>query len=434
MTTVIIKPTPLKGCVSIPSSKSMTHREIICAALAEGKHIVDNISMSEDINATLRCLNALNISHSYVQSNISGRTAVALNNSKGIQIKKSMVNCGESGSTLRFMVPLAASCDGEITFCGEGNLVKRPMDVYYQLFDEQGLSYSLTSKDFLPLMISGKLKSGKYKIPGNVSSQFISGLLLALPLLEGDSQLEITSKLESKSYVDLTLACLSKFGISVEQEENKFEIKGSQNYNYSDKIFVEGDWSQAAFWLVAGTIGEKITCKGISPSSLQGDKAVVEIIKRMGGKIAIGKDSFCASPSKTTATIIDGSNCPDIIPILTVLASVSNGVTKIINAGRLRIKECDRLQAISSELNKLGAKIVELQDGLIIEGCPEGLIGGSVSGCNDHRIAMSLAVASIVCREAVILEGSECVNKSYPQFWEDFQVLGGNLIFKKTGE
>lgn len=435
MTTLKINPAPLAGNVCVPSSKSMGHREIICAGLAAGSSTIDNISMSADIEATLRCLDALGIGFHQVPSAREGRTALAIVGSGKLKATKNSVDCGESGSTLRFMIPLGALCGEELTFFGHGKLTERPLQAYYDIFDKQGLHYETAAAGRLPLKVNGVLQSGEYELPGNVSSQFISGLLFALPLLNGDSILTITSALESQSYVDLTLSCLDKYGIVIEHENYlKYHISGGQKYRCGQNM-VEGDWSQAAFWLVAGTLGQQICCSGLNEKSLQGDRVVVDIINRMGGKVGVDTEgNYTAIPNATQGIVIDAADCPDIIPVLTVLASVSAGTTKIINAGRLRIKECDRLAAMTAELNKLGADVTELADGLVIKGRPEGLNGGTVDAWNDHRIAMSLAVAGIVCREPVIIVGSECVKKSYPEFWQDFAALGGKCKLVEAGE
>lgn len=430
----ILKITPknLNGNISIPSSKSMGHREIICAALGKGESIVDNISISKDIDATCNSLRNLGIEIEEVKSKINGRKAFKILGTDGnLKVKNKIIDCGESGSTLRFLIPFGAICGEEVIFKGQGKLVSRPLDAYYNIFDKKGIIYENIENENLPLKVNGKLKAGEYELPGDVSSQFITGLLFVLPLLKGDSILKITSKLESRSYIDLTLSCLDKYGIKIEHDNYmEYRIKGNQHYKNNEDSYVEGDYSQIAFWLVAGALNEKgnnINCQGIDLNSLQGDKVILEILERMGVKLNI-KESIneieVLGGEKTNKTIIDASDCPDIIPVLTVLASVSKGITEIKNAGRLRIKECDRLEAITTELNKIGADIKELPDGLIING-KENLIGGEVECWNDHRIAMSMAVASIKCKESLTLRGTECVKKSYPEFWNDFAKLGG---------
>lgn len=424
MDTIRILPAELQGKVHVPSSKSMGHREIICAGLAEGISIVDNISMSKDIEATCRCLTALGVKIEETASSFAGRKALKITGSGKLTAADNSADCGESGSTLRFFIPLAALLGTSFTFIGHGKLVSRPLQAYYDIFTEQGVAYTTTDGQ-LPLTVNGRLRSRHYQLPGNVSSQYVSGLLFALPLLEGDSVLEITSPLESSAYVDLTLHCLAKYGIRIENDgHRKYTIPGCQQYQPQNSI-VEGDWSQAAFWLTGGSLGKEVTLQGMDMSSLQGDKEILAIMQRMGSQITVSEE-LTACGSSTHSTVIDAANCPDIIPILTVLAAVSEGTTKIINAARLRIKECDRLAAMTSELNKLGAKITELEDGLIIEGRPEGLDGGAcVDAWNDHRIAMSLAIAAAKCAQPFTLTGADSVQKSYPDFWQDYHSAGG---------
>lgn len=427
MDKVLIAPTKFNGKIHIPSSKSMGHREIICAGLAQGTSVIDNISMSKDIEATCRCLQALGVQIENVPSRFAGRTALRVTGSGKLAASESGADCGESGSTLRFIIPLAALLDKPFTLTGHGRLVSRPLQAYYDIFDSQQLGYS-TENGQLPLTVNGRLQPGHYQLPGDVSSQYVSGLLFALPLLEGDSVLEITSPLESASYVNLTLSCLAKYGIKIENEGHRlYKIPGRQKYQPQNSN-VEGDWSQAAFWLVAGTLGRQVSSTGLTADSLQGDRAVLSIMQRMGAKLTQEQDAVTAEQSTTAGCVIDAADCPDIIPVLTVLAAVSTGTTKIINAARLRIKECDRLAAMTSELNKLGAKIIELPDGLIIEGCAQGLRGGAqVDAWNDHRIAMSLAVAAAACNEPFTLTGAASVAKSYPEFWQDYLQAGGKM-------
>ena len=383
--------------------------------------------MSEDIAATLNCLAALGIKGRAVTSKMPGRAAIELAGGRPAAVGLPS-DCGESGSTLRFLLPLGALCGSPVTFVGRGQLVKRPLQPYYDIFESQGLDYLTAADGGLPVTVNGVLRPGVYELPGNVSSQFVSGLLFALPLLPQRSELVITTPLESRSYVEMTLSCLHKYGIEVWHDDyQRFVIPGAQSYmpgNYS----VEGDWSQAAFWLTAGALGADLTCCGVSKASLQGDREIVAILRRMGAEITeTPEGNWLVRKSRLRATVIDATDCPDIIPVLTVAAAVAEGVTEIVNAGRLRIKESDRLAAISSQLNRLGAKVQELPEGLRIFGQPQGLSGGCADSCNDHRIAMSLAVAALVCHEPVSIGGAEAVKKSYPQFWQDFIALGGNI-------
>ena len=418
-----IKPNNICGRVKIPPSKSVSHRAIICAGLAEGKSNVTNIDFSKDIVATLKGMQAFGVEIPETSKDEYGLNNISICGNDKLILKNNVIDCKESGSTLRFLIPMAGLVDEEVTFVGEGKLVERPLNTYYDIFKEQGIEYK-TNNGILPLSVKGRLSSGTFSIPGDISSQFISGLLYVLPLLEGDSKIIITSELESKGYVDITLDALKAFSIDIERDGyREFSIKGNQKYINND-YRVEGDFSQVAFWIVAGLLGGEIECFDLKMDSLQGDKEILDIVKNMGGNLKIENDKVVVNKSNTKGITIDASQCPDLVPILTTLGSVSNGCTRIVNAKRLRIKESDRLKAICTELNKLGADIEELEDGLVING-KEELKGGVVDSWNDHRIAMALAIASIKCTEEVIITGFESVNKSYPGFWEDFKKLGG---------
>lgn len=418
MKKVVLKPTKVNGDIMVPPSKSFAHRAIICAALSEGKSKIGNIDYSVDINSTIDLMRAMGAEIETKEDN------VIVNGFDKVNLTEEVLNCNESGSTIRFLIPVAITQPNKVTFTGKGKLITRPQTVYYNIFDKQGIKYE-TTDGHLPLTIDGVLKSGKFEIPGDISSQFISGLLFSLPKLEGNSEININGVFESKSYVDLTLDMLKRFGIEIEVSENQFKVKGNQTYK-NNNYNVEGDFSQAAFWIVAGLIGEKVVLKGMNKDSLQGDKAVLDIVERMGGKLDIKDDEIVVYPSKTKGTVIDVSQCPDIGPILAVLGSLSEGETRIINAARLRIKECDRITATVSELSKLGADIREEGDSIIIQGKP--MLKGTVTDSwNDHRIAMSMAVASIRCEGEVTVNNSTCVKKSYPGFWKDFAKMGGNV-------
>lgn len=418
MDKIIIKPKLLKGNIVVPSSKSLGHRGIIAAALSRGISRVDNIQLSKDIEATMELMKELGAVVNIEDQNlyIDGRKMFSYE-------KKLDLRCRESGSTLRFLIPLALTKDGDYIFHGEGKLISRPLEPYYEIFEEKGIKYS-REEDGLPLKVSGKLTSGTYRVRGDISSQFITGLLFSLPILEGNSRIQITTKLESKGYIDLTLDILKDFGIEIENNNYKeFNIRGAQKYNCRN-YYVEGDYSQGAFFLVAGALGSSIVCSGLNKDSLQGDKVILDILEAMGCNVEESEEGIKVKPSKTKGIEIDASNCPDLVPILTVLASLSEGETKIVNAKRLRIKECDRLHAITKELNKLGANIIELEDSLIISGVNE-LKGGEVDSHNDHRIVMALAIAATRARGNVIINNPRAVEKSYPNFFKDYFKLGG---------
>ena len=422
-----IKPGNLKGTIEIPPSKSYSHRAVIAAALAENgkKSKIDNLKFSVDITTTTDIMENWGAEIERFESALE-----IIGNGGKVVPKDKYVQCNESGSTIRFLIPVGITRENELIFDGKGKLVDRPLDSYYRIFKEQGLKYETTGGK-LPLTVNGKLKPGNYEIDGNISSQFITGLLYALPLLEGDSKLIINKNLESKGYVDLTLEILKLAGIEIVNNDYKsFDIRGNQTYKSFDYT-VEGDYSQVAFWIVAGIISanrdNEVKCLHVNKNSLQGDREIIEIVTRMGANLEIFDDYVIVKPSKTKGTVIDISQCPDIAPILTVLAALSEGETRIINGERLRIKESDRIISIKTELNKLGANVAEKGDSLIIQGV-QGFTGGvTVSAWNDHRIAMSLAVASSRCEKEIILEEAESVRKSYPHFWDDFVKMGGEI-------
>lgn len=424
MNCVKISPSVLKGTVSVPPSKSLSHRAIISAGLSHGVSTIKNVMISKDITASLNCIKNLGaeISKTKVNDDIYDIKIVG---STDLKLKDNTMDCFESGSTLRFFIPISLVKDNNAVFQGKGKLVSRPLNEYYKIFDKQGISYSTDSSN-LPLKVKGPIKSGDFKIKGNISSQFITGLLFALPLLSNDSNIKITTEMESKSYVDLTLDVLKKFSINITNDNyNNFTIKGNQHYKSTD-YEVEGDFSQAAFWLCAGGINGNIGCSHLNLNSLQGDSQIIDIIKRMGINLSSENGIVYAKSSKTVSTVIDASQCPDIIPPLCSLAALSSGTTEIINAKRLRIKESDRLEAMCTELNKIGADVKIKGDGLIINGKSE-LLGGEVDSWNDHRIAMSLAIASLKCKNPVTIKNSSCITKSYPTFWKDLKMLGGKI-------
>ena len=422
-----IKPSTLNGKIEIPPSKSYSHRAVIAAALSESekKSTIDNLKFSVDITTTTDIMENWGAKIKRFESALE-----IVGNDGKVVPKDKYVQCNESGSTIRFLIPVGITSTNELIFDGKGKLVDRPLDSYYKIFEEQGLKYKTTGGK-LPLMVNGKLKAGNYEIDGNISSQFITGLLYALPLLDGDSKLIINKNLESKGYIDLTLEILELAGIEIKNNDYKsFEIKGNQSYKPFDYT-VEGDYSQVAFWIVAGIISanrdNEVKCLHVNKNSLQGDREIIEIVTRMGANLEIFNDYVIVKPSKTKGTVIDISQCPDIAPILTVLAALSEGETRIINGERLRIKESDRITSIKTELNKLGANVAEKGDSLIIQGV-QGFTGGvTVSAWNDHRIAMSLAVASSRCEKEIVLEEAESVRKSYPHFWDDFVKMGGEI-------
>ncbi|WP_035358064.1 3-phosphoshikimate 1-carboxyvinyltransferase [Acholeplasma equifetale] len=407
-----ITPKDIEGSIEIVSSKSLSHRYVIAASLALGKSKIENILDSDDLVATKNALEALGakIDESIIQ---------------GSKIKKvhDIIDAHESGSTLRFLIPIAMLQDEPIQFIGKGKLPERPLNVYQDLF-ENTYHYKYLSNKELPLEVKGPLKSGVYKLPGNVSSQFITGLLYALPLVQGDSKIILTTPLESRGYVDLTLQVLRQFGIKIEELENGFSIKGSQTYQPGN-YYVEGDYSGAAFFVAAGLIGKPLLLKGLNPDSLQGDKTIIDIAKQMGGKLEFTNEGLMVYPSNLKGVEIDLSQIPDLGPILMVLACYAEGKTLIKNAERLRIKESDRLEAMVENLTKMGAKMTVINDSVLIEG--KCFLNGDVTlkTFGDHRIAMASAIAGMHAKNPIYLDDEKVVSKSYPTFFKEYVRLGG---------
>lgn len=398
---VTITPNKLKGAVTPPSSKSQSHRLIIAAALAEGTSSIENLSHSEDITATLRCMEALGASHEGTR--VTGVPAI------GQQREElPLLDCCESGSTLRFLIPVALAVAGGGKFVGRGRLLQRPMEPYEKLFREHGISYEATAD---LITVKGNLEPGTYTLPGDVSSQFITGLLFALPLLKGDSELVLTTKLESAGYVDMTLDALRQFGVKIEPIANGWHIPGHQRPKARD-MAAEGDWSQAGFYYAARGLGNEVDIWGMNPDSYQGDKVIRDYASRLNG------------PGTVT---LDVSQCPDLAPALAVHAALRAGeTTHIVGGARLRMKESDRIDAITTELNKLGARITQYPDSMTIEGVSR-LTGGETDSHNDHRIAMMLAIAATRAEGEVLIHDAGSVAKSYPHFWEDYEKLGGQI-------
>ena len=397
-----ITPKPLSGQIKIPPSKSISHRALICAALSKGETEITDLLGCEDIDATCDALSALGAEF---------RTENGLTFVKGIENPpaKAEINCRESGSTLRFLIPVAAALGVEATFTGYGKLPTRPITPYIDEFKKQGDEFI---SDTMPYHIEGKLTAGAFSVPGDISSQFITGLLFALPLIEGSSTIILTSPLQSRPYADITVQCMKSFGIETLEFNGNYSVKGIQEYRPC-KYSVEGDCSQAAFFAVANQIGSSIDLQGINRNSVQGDRAVFDIIDNM---IKIGENY--------SGFDIDATDIPDLVPILTVLAAFADGTSNIRGCKRLRIKESDRLESISTVLNSLGANVTIVNDELEIVGV-KTLTGGTCSSFNDHRIAMSLAIASQRCTDTLTIQDAECVAKSYPTFFEDFRSLGG---------
>lgn len=427
--------TPLRGDLRIMPSKSASHRALLCAALAEGESIIEPLQRSQDVLATLACIEGMGLgkveslvplpdTDDFVRCHLSGGQYGA---SKGEKARSAP--CGESGSTLRFLMPLALDGGPRVRFTGKGRLMQRPLDIYRRLFAEQGV---LWEDEPDAITLQGRLRAGQFEVPGDVSSQFISGLLLALPRLDGESIIRLTGEVESRGYIELTLAALARCGIEAHwQDARTLRVPGGQRAKPS-QYAVEGDWSHAAFYLVAGLIGGPVRLAGLDARSAQGDRGVVEVLRAMGGDIAQEGGAWIARPSALCGASIDASQIPDLVPALAVAACAAEGETVIYNAARLRIKECDRLAALRRELGALGADITERPDGLIIHG-GRALRCGTVDSHNDHRIAMALAIAAPLCTHPLLLTGDEAAYKSAPAFWQEYASLGGETHARTMG-
>ena len=410
---VTITPRLLQGTITPPPSKSQAHRVLIASALSGGSGMLKNVALSQDIEATIHCLEVLGATFRW-----EGDT-LAVTGLAGRPVplgELPLLDCSESGSTLRFLIPIALAVLGGGRFTGHGRLMERPQGPYFELFREKGISFE--QKDSV-LTISGRLEAGTFSLPGNVSSQFITGLLYALPLLPGDSEILLTTFLESRGYVDMTLDVLEQFGVRVEnQDYARFLVPGGQSFQARD-LTVEADWSNAAFWYEAVSLGCQLDIQGLNAYSVQGDMRIVPCFLKLQGRDAVD---------------LDVSQCPDLVPPLAAMAALRGEglTTRLVNAARLRIKESDRLSTVTEVLNALGAEVEEHDDHLVIHG-KDTLPGGvTVSGHNDHRIAMMAAIAATNCDAPVTITGAECVKKSYPDFWADYEALGG--VIARTEE
>lgn len=421
---VTITPKPLGGSIRMIESKSHVHRLLIVAAWGNRQVHIGCTETSADIEATVRSLNSLGAN---IKRTASGYDVVPFLSVKAA----STIDCGESGSTLRFLLPVIGALGKDISITLHGRLPKRPLSPLWEELEKHGMSLKKSKKDVI--QCSGKLSPGDYTLPGNISSQFISGLLFALPFLDGNSTLTVTGKLESKNYIDMTLDALELFGIKIEQVGQVFSVQGNQRVVSSD-IVAEGDWSNAAFWLTAGALAKETTCTALNPESLQGDRAITKILSQFGADINCNKDSTTVAPKPLKGITVDAEQIPDLVPILAVCAANANGTTTITHAERLRIKESDRLATVTEMLCTLGATIEETSDGLIIQGGNQLKGGATVSSHNDHRIAMAAAIAATVCKYPVVITGAQAVNKSYPKFWEHFKSLGGLIVRSDTDE
>ena len=410
---VRIRPALLHGAVTPPPSKSQAHRLIICAALAEGRSVIKNVALSQDISATLGCITALGAKWTGGENGTIEIEGIGGRKYSG---EMPLLDCGESGSTLRFFIPIALTVAGGAAFTGRGRLMQRPQKPYFDLFDRMGIEYRQEGDK---LTVKGSLRPGEYRLPGNVSSQFFTGLLFALPLLGGTSQVIPTTELESLDYISMTMQAQELAGLSPKRLPNGgFAVSGGSYRPLN--VTVEADWSQAGFWYAARAHGSGVEICGMDEDSLQGDRRIAgfaELLRQEGN------------------TEIDVSQCPDLVPPLAVMAAVRKGNCRISGAARLRIKESDRLSAVTAALNAMGAEVEEYPEQLLIHGVGSLRGGAEIDCCNDHRIAMMCAVAATRCEDGeTVLHGAECVRKSYPDFWQVYRELGGDIDVLDLGE
>lgn len=411
MTHITLSFGPRHGTVAAPASKSHAHRLLICGGLGKTPVTIDCADISKDIAATVQCLEALCADVTVADGKLHIVPAA--------KAGRKALFCGESGSTLRFLLPVCGALREEVVFHREGRLPDRPLAPLDAVLRAHGMVITSQGSD---LHCSGQLQSGLYEIPGDVSSQYISGLLFALPLLKGDSIIRITGKIESAAYITMTEQALQQAGIRFVKTENEYTVFGSQQYALPAEAAVEGDYSNAAFFLCMGALSnEGMRVTNMPHETRQGDRAVVDILRRFGAEVTVADDEIFVRGGHLHGCEIDAAPIPDLIPALSVVAAAAEGETHIINAGRLRLKESDRLSTTAEMLTALGGTVAELPDGLVIK---DGqLQGGIVDSHNDHRIAMSAAVASCVCSEPVTVQDPTCTDKSFPRFWDIFTRL-----------
>ena len=413
-----VAPGPRAGVIQIPASKSQAHRMLICAALSREPSRLILDGFSADIEATMQCLEALG---ARCEETANGLSVTPV----GVCPAQARLDVGESGSTLRFLLPVLGALGVQAEIRMHGRLPERPLSPLWEVLEAHGMRLQ---QDGTILHTDGQLIAGDYSLPGNVSSQFISGLLFALPLLGGNSTLTVTGALQSARYVSMTEQALAEAGILTKKDGPVWQIGGGQRYASPAVQTVEGDWSNAAFFLCMGALSATgVTVTGLNSTSLQADRAITEILVRFGAELTVSEDAVPVRRGVLHGITLDAGPVPDLVPVVSCLAALCDGETRVENAARLRLKESDRLQTTAALLSALGGSVRELPDGLIISGRGR-LSGGTADACGDHRIAMSAAMAACGCEGPVTVSGSECVAKSYPAFWEDFASLKEDAV------
>lgn len=417
----IFYPAHLSGTMAAPASKSEAHRRLICAGLTAEQTVLEGFQTSADTEATIRCLRALGVDISEASSGLHLQGGTLRRD------KLPLMDCGESGSTLRFFVPIALSLTGGATFRMHGLLGKRPMEVYRDLFVPRGVMWRMGvgADCAAELTVCGQMEPGAYVLPGNVSSQFVSGLLFALPLLPGDSTLKVKPPVESAGYIRMTLEALEHSGIKVQKiGDYCWNIPGGQQY-HAQSGCLSGDYSQAAVMLCGAALGHEISVTGLAPRTTQGDRAVLNHLASMGAKISETEAGIRVHGGNLHGAVLDMHDCPDIAPVLALTCQFAKGESRLKGCARLKLKECDRLAATVNMLNQLGGNVRVLGDDMVIQGV-ESLKGGTaVDGCNDHRMVMLAALAATMCQEPVEVTCVEALNKSWPEFLQVYSSLGG---------
>lgn len=410
---ITVSPSFLKGEIEILPSKSYVQRYLFASALCDAQTEIKALTQAQDIRHTTSCLNALGADIKYS----AGKFTVL-----PIQARHGRVHldCGENGTLLRFIIPVASALGINCTIDGSDRLRQRPITDLLECLKQNGLA----ANDTYPLTLNGKLTAGDYRIKGNISSQFISALLFALPLLDGDSKIIITGELASINYVNMTLDVLQKFKVQILETDYGFFVKGNQKYISTGKITAEGDWSNAAFFLAAGAINGDITLKGLDIDSKQGDKEILNILNKCGANMQFNNQIIKVRKSNLKSCKVDAKHIPDLVPIVSVLAAYAQGETEIINVERLKDKESDRLSAILTMLKTLGIKCRSDGKTLVIQGGK--LTGGTIDGVNDHRIVMSGAIAALNAESKITIADAQAIEKSYPTFFEEYIKLGGH--------
>lgn len=417
----IFYPAHLSGTMAAPASKSEAHRRLICAGLSAEQTVLEGFQPSADTEATIRCLRALGAD--------VGEEGSVLHLQGGMprHDKLPLMDCGESGSTLRFFVPIALSLTGGATFRMHGQLGKRPMEVYRDLFVPRGVMWRMGvgADCAAELTVCGQMEPGAYVLPGNVSSQFVSGLLFALPLLPGDSTLQVKPPVESAGYIRMTLEALENSGIQVKEiGDFCWSIPGGQRY-HAQSGRLSGDYSQAAVMLCGGALGHEITVTGLAPKTTQGDRAVLTHLAAMGAQISETEAGICVHGGSLHGAVLDMHDCPDIAPVLALTCQLAKGESRLKGCARLKLKECDRLAATVNMLNQLGGHVCVQGDDMVIQGVEHLKGGTAVDACSDHRMVMLAALAATLCQEPVEVAGVEALNKSWPEFLHAYASLGG---------